>query len=63
MDRLESGHDIIRDIIIRNLDSTVRRYTKQTLERLEDQKLLNTEIRKIILDGFGDLYRAIIAKS
>ena len=63
MDKLENGQDIVKDMILRNLDSLVRRYTKQTLERLEDQRLLNPDVRKCILDGFGDLYRAIIAKS
>jgi hypothetical protein len=63
MDKLENGHDIVRDIVLRNLESLVRRYTKQVLERLEDQRLLTPEIRKIVLDGFADMYRAIVARS
>ena len=62
MDKLENGQDIVKNIILRNLESKCRRYIKQTLERMEDQKLLNPENRKIIIDGFMDFYRAIIVK-
>lgn len=33
------------------------KYIKQTLMRLEDIHALSPEIRKIVLDGYNDLYR------
>lgn len=33
------------------------KYIKQTLLRLEDLRTLTPEIRKIILDGYNDLFR------
>lgn len=33
------------------------KYIKQTLMRLEDIHALSPEIRKIILDGYNDLFR------
>lgn len=59
MDKIENGNDIIRDIVLRGLESTMRRFCKQCLQRLEDQKLLTPEIRKAVLDSWNDAFRHI----
>jgi hypothetical protein len=39
--------------------SLAGKYSKQVLERLEAKELLTKEIRKDILDGFGDYRREL----
>lgn len=57
--KIEHGMDIVRDMLLQNINSLIRRFSKQVLQRLEDQRLLTPAIRKCVLDGFNDLYREI----
>jgi hypothetical protein len=50
-------YDIADDMRLRQAISLSGKYSKQALARLEAQGILTKEIRKVILDAFGDYRR------
>jgi len=47
------------DDTLREINNLRGKYIKQILSRLEITKSLTPETRKVILDGFNDLYREL----
>jgi hypothetical protein len=54
----------MRDVMVTHAKATVAKglaskYAKRVLTQCEDAKILTPELRKMILDGFGDLGREV----
>jgi hypothetical protein len=58
-EKVMTPYDIADDIRFRQAVALSGKFSKQALARLEAQGLLTKEIRKVILDAFGDYRREL----